>query len=114
MESERTVNGIATAEGIRRPSGTTESLAVGGGGLDGRGNGMTFGSNRTTLGFTDCGHDDYRAGVVLDCFAGSGTTGAVASGHGRDSILIDLDERNYSLALERVGPLVLERGEIAA
>ncbi len=27
---------------------------------------------------------------------------------------IDLDERNYDLALDRVGPFILTRGEIAA
>jgi hypothetical protein len=57
----------------------------------------------TTLGWTDCGHDDWRRGVVLDPFAGSGTTLAVATGHGRDAIGIDLDERNADLARERVG-----------
>jgi hypothetical protein len=70
--------------------------------------------DRATLGWSDCGHDAWRPGLVLDPFAGSGATLAVASGHGRDSIGIDLDERNYSLALERVGPLVLQRGEVAA
>jgi site-specific DNA-methyltransferase (adenine-specific) len=53
--------------------------------------------------WTDCGHDDYRRGVVLDPFAGSGTTLAVASGHGRDAIGIDLDARNADLARDRVG-----------
>ncbi len=62
-----------------------------------------------TLGFSDCGHDDYRPGLVLDPFAGTGTTLAVATGHGRDAIGIDLDPRNWDLALERVGPLILER-----
>lgn len=38
---------------------------------------------------------------------GSGTTLAVATGHGRDAIGIDLDERNAELALERVGPMLL-------
>lgn len=56
-----------------------------------------------TTGWTDCGHDSYRPGVVLDPFAGSGTVLSVASGHGRDSIGIDLDERNAHLAQERVG-----------
>jgi site-specific DNA-methyltransferase (adenine-specific) len=65
-----------------------------------------------TLGFSDCSHDNWRPGVVLDPFGGSGTTAAVATGHGRDCILIDLDARNYDLALNRVGPLVLERGEV--
>ena len=53
--------------------------------------------------WTDCGHDDYRPGLVLDPFAGSGTTLAVATGHGRDAIGIDLDPRNADLARERVG-----------
>ena len=57
----------------------------------------------TTLGWTDCSHDDWRNGCVLDPFAGSGTTLAVAIGHGRDAIGIDLDGRNAELARERVG-----------
>lgn len=60
-----------------------------------------------TIGWTDCGHDDWRPGVVLDPFAGSGTTLMVATGHGRDAIGIDIDERNAELALDRVGPLLL-------
>lgn len=42
-------------------------------------------------------------GVVLDPFAGSGTTLAVAAGHGLDSIGIDIDDRNVELVRERVG-----------
>jgi site-specific DNA-methyltransferase (adenine-specific) len=56
-----------------------------------------------TIGWSDCGHDNYRNGVVLDPFAGSGTTLAVATGHGRDAIGIDLDARNADLARERIG-----------
>lgn len=41
--------------------------------------------------------------LILDPFAGSGTTLAVAVGHGRDAIGIDLDQRNADLARERVG-----------
>ena len=62
-----------------------------------------LGTDRETTGWTDCGHDDWRPGVVLDPFAGSGTTLAVAVGHGRDAIGIDLDERNEHLARQRVG-----------
>jgi hypothetical protein len=65
-------------------------------------------NNRSTLGFTDCGHDDYRPGRVLDPFAGSGTTLAVATGHGHDAIGIDLDARNLDLARERVGPMFFD------
>ena len=56
-----------------------------------------------TLGWTSCGHDAWRNGIVLDPFAGSGTTLAVATGHGRDALGFDIDERNAALAMERVG-----------
>ena len=54
-----------------------------------------------TLGWTTCGHDAYRPGVVLDPFAGTGTTLAVADLHGRDAIGIDIDERNPALYEKR-------------
>ena len=57
----------------------------------------------TDVGWTDCGHDTWRTGVVLDPFAGSGTTLAVATGEGREAIGIDIDERNADLVRERVG-----------
>lgn len=59
-------------------------------------------------GWSDCGHDSWRPGLVCDPFAGSGTTLAVATGHGHDAIGIDLDARNYELALQRIGPLLLD------
>lgn len=66
-----------------------------------------------TIGWTecDCPTPDYRPGVVLDPFAGTGTTLAVATGHGRHAIGIDIDERNLDLARDRVGPLVLTEGD---
>lgn len=42
-------------------------------------------------------------GLICDPFGGSGTTAVVALGHGRDALLIDVDERNANLARERVG-----------
>lgn len=57
----------------------------------------------TTLGWTDCGHNTWRNGLVLDPFAGSGTVLAVAVGHGRDAIGVDLDARNADLAQRRCG-----------
>lgn len=60
-----------------------------------------------TTGFTDCGHNDYRRGVVLDPFGGSGTTGMVAESLGRDSILIDIDEHNLALARARIASVGL-------
>lgn len=65
-------------------------------------------AERRTLGWTDCGHDAWRAGVVLDPFAGSGTTLRMALGNGRSSIGIDIDERNADLPLDRVGPLYMD------
>jgi len=58
--------------------------------------------------WSDCGHDNWRPGHVLDCFAGTGVVGAVATGLGRDATLIDLDARNVELARDRVGPLLFE------
>lgn len=59
-------------------------------------------ASSTTLGWTACSHDNYRRGVVLDPFGGTGTTGQVACQLGRDAILIDLDERNAELARKRI------------
>lgn len=42
-------------------------------------------------------------GTILDPWVGSGATLAVATGHGRDAIGVDLDERNADLARDRVG-----------
>jgi hypothetical protein len=81
--------------------GLATSQILGGGRADGSAGWER--TETTTLGWTDCGHDNYRPGVVLDPFGGSGTTGMVATGHGRDAILIDLDERNADLACERIG-----------
>ncbi len=64
-------------------------------------------AERETLGWSDCGHDSWRPGHVLDPFGGSGTTAAVATGHGYDCTLIDLDERNAELAYERIGGLFM-------
>jgi DNA modification methylase len=78
----------------------------------------------TTLGWTDCkcpcyscrnhqSHEGagphcppehrFRTGIVLDPFAGSGTTLDAAQAVGRHAIGFDLDDRNADLARERVG-----------
>lgn len=62
----------------------------------------------TTTGWTDCGHNTWRPGIVLDPFGGSGTTLAVATGRGHHAIGIDLDPRNVDLARDRVGPMFLD------
>lgn len=64
---------------------------------------MGIGRRAETVGWSDCGHGTWRPGHVLDPFAGTGTTLAVATGHGREATGIDIDPRNALLALERVG-----------
>jgi DNA modification methylase len=55
-----------------------------------------------TVGWTDCGHDDWRLGVVLDPFAGSGTTLLVARRLGRSSMGIELNPEYAELARRRL------------
>lgn len=50
---------------------------------------FTF-ANKKTVGWTDCGHGTPARGVVLDPFAGTGTTLKVATQEGRDAIGVDL------------------------
>jgi len=54
---------------------------------------------RIHTGWTDCGHDAYRAGTVLDPFSGSGTTGLAAARHGMRYIGIDLSREYLDLSL---------------
>lgn len=91
IDHQRTFNDVSESSG-------RSSAAQNGGPF-----GKSYNVTRETLGWTDCGHDDYRRGIVLDPFAGSGTTLAVATGLGRDAVGIDLDARNADLAAERVG-----------
>ena len=59
-------------------------------------------SERETLGWTDCGCGaPWTPGTVLDPFAGTGTTLAVANLHGRNAIGIDVDARNRDLLAPR-------------
>ena len=52
-------------------------------------------------------------GVVLDPFAGSGTTGRVAKDLGRKAILIEIEERYCEIAAKRMAQTVLPLGGIA-
>jgi hypothetical protein len=125
--SRRVVDAHRTLDG--RPAGlaaisTNERLGEGPSGVGH----WRKGTQRTTTGWTSCGcpgtdgtrHDGFhtgrgwRRGVVLDPFAGSGTTGAVATGMGRDGLLIDIDERNVELARQRIGLfLEVDPGDVA-
>jgi hypothetical protein len=94
---------------IAQPTDRDRSFDVGAGPGSSHGKrdgGVT--SQFASLGWTDCGHDNYRPALILDPFAGSGTTGLVATGYGHDAVLIDIDERNAVLAMERVGPFLME------
>jgi hypothetical protein len=55
----------------------------------------------TTTRWTDCGHDTWRPGVVLDPFMGSGTTALVARKLGRHSIGIELSPEYCELAANK-------------
>lgn len=50
---------------------------------------FTF-ANKRTVGWTDCGHGTAARGVVLDPFAGTGTTLKTAIDEGRDGVGVDL------------------------
>lgn len=63
------------------------------------------------LGWTDCGHDTYAPGVVLDPFAGSGTTLAVARDLGRKSIGIELNPEYVKLIAKRCAQEALWSGD---
>ena len=74
-------------------------------------------AHRETVGWSDCGHGTWRPGHVLDPFAGTGTTLAVAVGHGRAATGIDIDPRNADLARERLGMFLTvdhPRAEVAS
>jgi DNA modification methylase len=71
-----------------------------------RTNGRTWRSKRE-LGWTDCGHGSYRAGVVLDPFHGTGTTSLVARNHKRYAVGVELNEDYCRMASERLRQLSL-------
>ena len=70
-------------------------------------------ATRRTVGWSACDCTEtpqkWRRGVVLDAFAGSGTTLAVATGMGRDAIGIDFDARNVLVAADQVGMFMTVR-----
>jgi DNA modification methylase len=55
-----------------------------------------------TVGWTDCGHGNYRPGRILDPFGGSGTTAVVARRLGRRGVLIELNEEYAEMARARL------------
>lgn len=55
-----------------------------------------------------------KGDVVLDPFGGSGTVAAVATGHGREAILCELNPAYAELARERIGAFLLAPDQPAA
>jgi len=88
----------------RLPTGKQDQRGGGrrdvGGGFDVRMGPVT---STRTVGWTDCGHDDYRPGVVLDPFLGSGTTAVVALRHHRQCVGVELNAGYADLCRERTG-----------
>ena len=62
---------------------------------------------REAAGWTDCGHGTYAPGVVLDPFAGSGTTLAVANALGRRAVGIELQPEYVDLIRGRCEALTM-------
>lgn len=60
-----------------------------------------------TVGWTDCGHDSYRTGVVLDPFFGAGTTALAARELQRNCYGIELNEEYCAIAAKRLQQLSL-------
>lgn len=50
----------------------------------------------------DCKNNETKSGVVLDPFGGSATTGIVAEGNGRDSIMLELNSDYINIAKQRI------------
>jgi DNA modification methylase len=64
-------------------------------------------STAQTVGWSDCGHGDYRPGVVFDPFLGSGTTALVARRYGRRCVGVELNAEYAELAARRLQQLSL-------
>jgi DNA modification methylase len=63
-----------------------------------------------TTGWTDCGHNAYRPGVVLDPFMGSGTVALVARKLGRRAVGIELNPEYAEMVARRTRQLSLLGG----
>jgi DNA modification methylase len=99
--SERIVDLIASTEGRDNWAGQQASK-------DGASRkGGFYDRDAQMVGWSDCGHNDWRPGLVLDPFVGSGTSCKVARDHGRHSIGIDLSAEYLDLAARRLQQLSL-------
>lgn len=92
-----------------RPGGNGRRDGEGfrGSGVRVMGSGRRLEKDVETTGFSDCGHDNYRPGVVLDPFMGSGTTALVARKLGRRAVGIELSPEYAALCARRLQQLSL-------
>jgi DNA modification methylase len=96
-KATRTQNGTGrNSERVRRLAEYAKSV------LGGYFREYTF-ARRVTTGWTDCGHGDYGPGVVLDPFAGTGTTLQVAAAMHRAAVGVDLDPM-----MQTAKPIIVE------
>ena len=58
-------------------------------------------------GWTDCGHNNYQPGVVLDPFLGSGTTAVVARKMGLKCVGVELNQEYIEMIRRRTQQLSL-------
>jgi site-specific DNA-methyltransferase (adenine-specific) len=101
-------------EGMSWPSAVAEGRAAHSAKTDG---GVTRTTRTTrTIGWSECECPDdgtkWRPGLVLDPFAGSGTTLMVANELERDAVGFDIDARNATLARQRVDKFMFADFEV--
>ena len=72
-----------------------------------QGNGRFGDPVSETIGWTDCGHNAWRPGVVLDPFMGSGTVAKVARDQQRHAIGIELNLEYCEMIATRLQQLSL-------
>jgi DNA modification methylase len=104
IETTRTLDGAPLQEEHRRTFATPDQpFRIGSNGVGH----WRYATERRVLGLTDCGHGDYRVGVVLDPFVGSGTTALVARKLGLRGIGVDLNADYLDIAAKRLQQLSL-------
>ena len=103
---ERLIERTRTLDGDPVVSGGWKTDEAGRIGADGVGH-WRKASHSETTGWSDCGHDDYRPGVVLDPFMGSGTTALVARKLGRRAVGVELSPEYAALCARRLQQLSL-------
>ena len=66
------------------------------------------GINPKEIGYTNCGCDtEFKHGIVLDPFMGSGTTGVVAKKNKRDYVGIELNPEYIKMANDRIDKIII-------